>query len=107
MTSPLRRHLEHLLADARARLALHDGQPGDVGRDAFDTILAAQARERAATHRQSLVAQVRAIEEAIARVDAGTYEKCSQCGAVIGVERLRALPAVETCIECAREAERA
>jgi len=45
--------------------------------------------------------QLRLIEAAIARVDAGTYGLCSRCGAPIGAERLAARPAASTCIACA------
>lgn len=103
--SPIRRQLEQLLAEARARLALHDGQPGDVGRDELDVMLAAEARESAAVDRYRLAREVRAIEEAIARVEAGAWGKCA-CGEPIGAGRLAAIPWAETCIDCARKAER-
>jgi RNA polymerase-binding protein DksA len=41
------------------------------------------------------------IDSAIARVDAGTFGTCTQCGAEIDTERLEALPWAALCISCA------
>jgi len=43
------------------------------------------------------------IRDAIERIDQGTYGRCLDCEKSIGVERLRALPYVPWCLECARE----
>jgi DnaK suppressor protein len=45
--------------------------------------------------------RLRQIREALARIDAGSYGRCSRCGAPIGAERLAARPAASTCISCA------
>ena len=42
------------------------------------------------------------IDEAMGRLDRGTYGMCRVCGRGIGLERLEALPHSETCIACAR-----
>ncbi len=42
------------------------------------------------------------VEEALARVAAGTYGDCLDCGTPIPLERLRALPAAARCVECSR-----
>jgi len=41
-----------------------------------------------------------AVLGALDRMDAGTYGTCVRCGAEIGVERLRAMPAAGLCIVC-------
>jgi RNA polymerase-binding transcription factor DksA len=41
------------------------------------------------------------IEAARARLRAGTYGTCDQCGQPIAVDRLEARPAARTCITCA------
>lgn len=46
--------------------------------------------------------QIEAIDRALADLDAGTYGRCSVCGGPIVVERLLALPGVDTCVGCAR-----
>ena len=47
-----------------------------------------------------------AIDEAIARMDQGTYGKCDGCGKSIPLTRLRAIPYATDCIDCRRSAER-
>lgn len=48
------------------------------------------------------VAQLRA---ALARIDDGTYGRCTRCDGKIAPARLEAMPEVTICIGCAREAE--
>ncbi len=47
------------------------------------------------------LAQIGQIKAALARVDAGTYGECADCGEAIAVGRLKALPTTTTCIDCA------
>ena len=51
------------------------------------------------------VGELRALQAALARMDAGPYGTCAECGADIGLERLRANPAAERCIDCQRRHE--
>lgn len=57
-------------------------------------------------HLQGLLAGARteleAIDRALERLRAGTYGICTLCGAEITRQRLVALPATSTCIDCAR-----
>lgn len=46
------------------------------------------------------------IEAALARIDAGTFGRCTSCGEPISAARLEARPVTELCIDCKREAER-
>ena len=46
------------------------------------------------------------IEDALARIDDGTYGVCSACGGPIGEERLEAVPYATLCIEDKRAVER-
>jgi RNA polymerase-binding transcription factor DksA len=41
------------------------------------------------------------LDHALARLEAGRYSECEGCGYQISPERLAALPAGRTCIECA------
>ena len=50
--------------------------------------------------------QLRQVDEAVARIDAGTYGTCSVCGKAIPVERLEALPWTTLCIDDARKQQR-
>jgi RNA polymerase-binding protein DksA len=49
---------------------------------------------------------LQAIDAALARIDAGTYGLCVNCGARIAPERLEAMPWTTLCIECKRKEER-
>ncbi len=40
------------------------------------------------------------IDEAIARIDGGTYGVCESCGEQISIKRLEARPVTTLCIEC-------
>lgn len=45
--------------------------------------------------------QLDSVRDAVARVEAGTYGRCVNCGGEIGAERLAALAGVTTCVRCA------
>ncbi|HEY7706387.1 MAG TPA: TraR/DksA C4-type zinc finger protein [Gaiellaceae bacterium] len=47
-----------------------------------------------------------AIDEALKRIDDGTYGKCVNCGSPIPEERLEAMPWATLCIDCKRKEER-
>lgn len=46
-----------------------------------------------------------AIDEALARIDAGAYGKCTECDGVIPKTRLNAIPHAAMCIRCAEQKE--
>ena len=45
------------------------------------------------------------IDEALGRIEDGSYGKCEECGGEIGVERLRARPVTTLCINCKSQQE--
>jgi DnaK suppressor protein len=45
------------------------------------------------------------IEEALARIEDGSYGTCTGCNKKIGLERLRALPYTRLCIACKEKEE--
>lgn len=45
------------------------------------------------------------IDEAMKRIEDGTYGSCLQCGKAIPKKRLKALPHTELCIECQKASE--
>ena len=100
----------------RARLEadldrLRAGIP-DGGRDSADR-LGAGADDPVETYadeldegmEEDLRASLDEVDEALARVGAGTYGICVDCGAEIPANRLAALPASARCTECQRKAE--
>lgn len=54
---------------------------------------------------QELEAELRKIDHALERIEAGTYLICESCGEPIGEERLNALPTSTMCIDCASLAD--
>ena len=47
------------------------------------------------------------IDEALDRIENGTFGTCARCGKQIAEDRLEALPYATRCIDCQRLAERA
>jgi len=45
------------------------------------------------------------IEEALTRIEDGSYGKCVECQGKIGMERLKALPSTRLCIDCKEQEE--
>lgn len=52
------------------------------------------------------VCEIRDIEAALARLKAGNYGSCSECGKEIGYERLLAYPTAKRCIGCQQQREK-
>lgn len=73
--------------------------PADVASDLF-------ARESLLTVERHLRGDLGAVEEALRRIDQGTYGICEGCGHRIPKERLDVLPHAVRCIECQRLEER-
>ena len=71
-----------------------------VGRLSRMDALQGQEMARAAERRR--VIELRKIDAALARIDAGDYGWCARCGEEIADKRLRLDPAVPVCIDCAQ-----
>lgn len=83
-------------ADAAAD---HFGQPDDSrAQEASERELEFALGERE-------TAELAAIDAALARIDAGTYGQCTDCGVTIPVARLQASPEAWRCIPCQEKAE--
>lgn len=72
--------------------------PNDRATRESDTISELRMRDRD----RKLIAKV---QEALERLDAGTFGLCETCGRPISAARLRARPVTTLCIDCKREAE--
>lgn len=51
--------------------------------------------------RDDAIRRIALLDDALARLDDGTYGRCIGCAEPIAAARLAALPGVETCVECA------
>jgi DnaK suppressor protein len=93
----------------RARLAELTARSGEIGddlRQPLDADFSEQAMDLADDEALEgiddvLRAEARQIQLALARIDNGTYGTCSNCGELIGHERLEAQPIATRCIKCA------
>ena len=100
------RQAEELQAEAEALAMERD--PGDTQFDEEsgegDTVNVERERDLllSASARQI----VDAIDQALTRMDAGTYGLCVPAGRRIALERLQAIPYAEECVDCKARAER-
>ena len=88
----LARDLEALFTASRDSNAddEHDPEGATIGFERAQlTALLAAARRRSAE-----------VDEALRRVDAGTYGACERCGQPIAEERLAARPFARSCVAC-------
>jgi DnaK suppressor protein len=60
------------------------------------------AQQRDLALRDRADQQLELVEEALVRLDAGTFGTCVRCGKPIATERLEALPWAARCIDCQR-----
>lgn len=98
--------LNELRADVHAAaLARNPAGEGDVTDRKDEADLAQHAALDGAQEQRDL-AELRQVEAALHRLDAGTYGDCADCGDPLAWDRLLAQPAAERCAPCQAEFER-
>jgi RNA polymerase-binding protein DksA len=109
-----------LLLEERRRVAnglhhLQEQNSGSIedetGEETYDNHLADSAtatlnREIDYTLEENSEHVLAAIEEALRRIDEGSFGTCARCGKPIAEERLEAIPYAIRCIDCKRLEER-
>jgi RNA polymerase-binding transcription factor DksA len=80
----------------------HVGYGAGMSADARRALVARRDMLRHQPSSDAIQIELRDVEEALLRIDAGTWGRCVQCGGAIGRDRLRALPEVKFCISCNR-----
>jgi DnaK suppressor protein len=75
-----------------------DDDPADMGSASFER----ETAQSLSKHARNLLDQ---IDDALRRMDAGTYGTCERCGNRIESERLEALPYATLCLDCKRRDE--
>ena len=70
----------------------------DIGTDAYE-------QEFTLSLMESEDDTISMVEDALERIEDGTYGKCVECGARIPKTRLNAIPHTPLCIKCATEAQ--
>jgi RNA polymerase-binding protein DksA len=109
-----------LLLEERGRVAAaldhrHENNSGslenETEEETYDNHLADSAtatlnREIDYTLEENAGHVLKAINEALQRIDEGTFGTCGRCGTPIAEERLEAIPYANRCIDCKRLDER-
>jgi DnaK suppressor protein len=116
-------HFRELLLEKRDAVIgaldyLHKENPGSLEEETGELVSGSADQHMADTATETVDREIdytleahdgrllQAIEEALARIDAGTYGVCVNCGAQIAPERLEAMPWATLCIDCKRREER-
>lgn len=90
--------LHESMASSISELSLYDNHPGDVASELFE-------RSKDFSLRENAMLVVNAVEDALRKMEAGTYGQCDQCGGEISPERLQAVPYTTLCLRCKQETE--
>jgi DnaK suppressor protein len=113
-------HFRDLLLERRSRVSnalhhLHEQNSNsleeETEEETYDNHLADSAtatlnREIDYTLEENSEHVLAAIEEALSRIEEGTFGTCVRCGRAIAEERLEAIPYATRCIDCKRLEER-
>ena len=78
----------------------------DEGMDAYDLASEERDRDISVILSDRDRAKLQAIDEALERINAGSYGICEMCELDIAEERLKALPFTRLCVTCQAETER-
>jgi len=102
----LQANRRELLANARKAMTGDnhlepDDFPDEIDNAASESGLAFIGRLR--ERERSLISK---IDQALEKIEDGTYGTCNNCGEDIGVQRLRARPVASLCIDCKSQEER-
>ncbi len=106
-TAALSRLLEKQREDTLARVRdFRRGQADNVASSPGDEMDVARSLADVETHAaliERAQERLKAIDAAIARLTAGAYGKCMNCGEEVPLERLQAVPFAQYCIDCQDE----
>lgn len=105
-TARQRERLTQLLAELDSTLAsLRDSNNTEV--EAADAGTGLSDNDRSLAMLEAVEAQRQQTVEALARVDAGTYGQCVDCGRPVPEGRLEARPEAARCVDCQQKFDRA
>lgn len=104
----IRKRLLARQAELTVRSArLHADQRRDadpLSADAPDRAIQRENDEVVDSLDDAVASELKAIDQAIAKLDAGRYGVCTSCGHEIGAKRLKAVPYADQCQSCAAQA---
>lgn len=87
------------LKDTSGDLSGYSFHMADMATDLYDREFSLELAE---AERDRLYA----LDDAIKRIDEGTYGRCNSCGCQISKQRLKFMPMAEFCIKCQEEKEK-
>jgi DnaK suppressor protein len=116
-------HFREVLQDKRRAVVealeyLHKENPGSLEDETGELVSGSADQHMADTATETVDREIdytleesdgrllAAIDGALARIEAGTFGICVNCGAQIAPERLEAMPGATLCIDCKRKEER-
>lgn len=112
MEAPVARaRLEQVLAELEEQLRVVQGGGGDpdelttVDQHSADSATNLVTADREEATIEIVRGQQERVREALARLEAGTYGRCVDCGAQLPDERLEARPEAARCVDCQQQAE--
>lgn len=91
--------LKMSIGDSTGEISAYDQHPGDVGSEVFE-----RSKDFALCQLKRI--DMTAVDDALRRIENGTYGDCDICGNQILVDRLEALPHTTICKECKEQKER-
>lgn len=80
-------------------LSDYDNHPADAASETYE-------RTKNYAIDEAFKEMIERIDEALRKIDAGTYGLCDRCGRQISPERLKAIPSATFCIACQEQLER-
>jgi DnaK suppressor protein len=98
-------HKENLLEKVKNSVSMNKEESLDEVRDAADIASDYYERELAMGLSETERSRLQEVEDALERIENGSYGKCEGCGNLIASPRLEALPFAKLCIECQAQRE--
>lgn len=85
--------MEVSIQDSISELSMYDNHPADVASEMFERSKDLALRDQAELH-------LAKIDDALKKMESGSYGICDACGAEIPIERLEAMPETTMCVKC-------
>ena len=98
----LREHLLKQRATLKQRLdTIHEHARNPLERDSEEQAAQLGNLEVVSALEGDAAAELRAIDQALQRLEDGSFGTCTRCGEPVGEARLAALPSAAMCVKCA------
>ncbi|MDD4170177.1 MAG: TraR/DksA C4-type zinc finger protein [Desulfotomaculaceae bacterium] len=81
------------LKESISELSTYDNHPADIGSEVFE-------RSKDFSLRESAIITLEAVDEALEKINTGTYGTCEHCGKNIDPGRLEVIPYTTLCLDC-------